>query len=45
MLTDEDKKYTLNEFLGHLSHMQDKEFDILLSLKGEDSYGGQLESN
>lgn len=26
MLSDEDKKYTLNEFLRHLSHMQDKEY-------------------
>lgn len=35
MLIDKDKKYTLNEFLRHLSHMQDKKYQRRIWIKNE----------
>jgi hypothetical protein len=34
-LIDENKKYTLNEFLRHLSHMQDKDYQTRIWIKNE----------
>src|SRR5690606_25199154 len=35
MLTDDDKRYMLNEFLKHLSHIQDKEYQQRVWIRGE----------
>lgn len=35
MLTDDDRRYMLNEFLKHLSHIQDKEYQKRIWIRGE----------
>jgi hypothetical protein len=35
MLTDDDKRYMLNEFLKHLSHIQDKEYQNRVWINGK----------
>ena len=35
MIFDEDKEYTLNEFLRHLSHIQDKEYQKRVWIRNE----------
>ena len=35
MLTNEDRKYTFNEYLRHISHMVDKEYQRRVWIQGE----------
>jgi hypothetical protein len=35
MLTDEDRKYTLNEHLRNISHISDKEYQRRIWIRGE----------
>lgn len=35
MLTDDDKRYMLNEFFRHLSHIQDKEYQTRIWIKNQ----------
>jgi hypothetical protein len=35
-ITDEDRKYILNEFLRNISHISDNEYQIRVWIRGED---------